>query len=136
MKPVLVLVLAGCWTSSPAPPATVAQPTPIEHVRHVEDTYDQSTPKRALASFLRAVERERYDIVLRFVPDAYREFVDEKKLREQFSAGSVRESLAELGAAPGEPTLESEDEATMSYGAHNRLRMIREHGVWRIKDLD
>lgn len=39
------------------------------------DLYGQSTPRQALAGFLRAFERKRYDVVLRYVPDAEREGV-------------------------------------------------------------
>ncbi len=37
------------------------------------DLYGQGTPRQALAGFLRAFERKRYDVVLRYVPDADRE---------------------------------------------------------------
>jgi hypothetical protein len=37
------------------------------------DLYGQSTPRQALAGFLRAFERRRYDIILRYVPDAEKE---------------------------------------------------------------
>lgn len=39
------------------------------------DLYGQSTPRQALVGFLRAFERKRYDVVLRYVPDAEREGV-------------------------------------------------------------
>jgi hypothetical protein len=39
------------------------------------DLYGQGTPRQALAGFLRAFERKRYDVVLRYVPDADREGV-------------------------------------------------------------
>lgn len=37
------------------------------------DLYGQSTPRQALLGFLRAYERKRYDVLLRYVPDAERE---------------------------------------------------------------
>jgi hypothetical protein len=37
------------------------------------DLYGQATPRQALVGFLRAFERKRYDVVLRYVPDAERE---------------------------------------------------------------
>lgn len=37
------------------------------------DLYGQATPRQALMGFLRAFERKRYDVVLRYVPDADRE---------------------------------------------------------------
>jgi hypothetical protein len=37
------------------------------------DLYGQATPRQAILGFLRAFERRRYDVVLRYVPDAERE---------------------------------------------------------------
>lgn len=37
------------------------------------DLYGQSTPRQALTGFLRAYDRKRYDVVLRYVPDAEKE---------------------------------------------------------------
>ena len=37
------------------------------------DLYGQATPRQALLGFLRAFERKRYDVILRYVPDAERE---------------------------------------------------------------
>jgi hypothetical protein len=39
------------------------------------DLYGQQTPRQALVGFLRAFERKRYDVVLRYVPDAEREAI-------------------------------------------------------------
>jgi hypothetical protein len=39
------------------------------------DLYGQATPRQALLGFLRAFERKRYDVVLRYVPDSEREGV-------------------------------------------------------------
>ncbi len=37
------------------------------------DLYSQATPRQAITGFLRAFERKRYDVILRYVPDAERE---------------------------------------------------------------
>jgi hypothetical protein len=37
------------------------------------DLYGQATPRQAMLGFLRAFERKRYDVILRYVPDADRE---------------------------------------------------------------
>lgn len=37
------------------------------------DLYGQASPRQALVGFLRALERKRYDVILRYVPDAERE---------------------------------------------------------------
>ena len=34
------------------------------------DLYGQATPRQAMLGFLRAVDRKRYDVILRYVPDA------------------------------------------------------------------
>lgn len=39
------------------------------------DLYGQQSPRQALVGFLRAFERKRYDVVLRYVPDAEREAI-------------------------------------------------------------
>src|SRR5688500_4025192 len=43
--------------------------------------YDQTSPRTALRSFLRAYRLERWDVMLRFVPDKYREKMDAEKMR-------------------------------------------------------
>jgi hypothetical protein len=41
------------------------------------DLYGQATPRQALVGFLRAFERKRYDVILRYVPDAEKEGLGE-----------------------------------------------------------
>jgi len=48
------------------------------------DLYGQATPRQALLGFLRAFERKRYDVIMRYVPDA------------------EKEGLANLSGEPGE----------------------------------
>src|SRR5438105_251011 len=57
--------------------------------------YDQSTPKAALRSFIRAYRLERWDVMLRFVPNSYREKMDAKKMQAQFT-GPSREQMENL----------------------------------------
>src|SRR5258706_14307277 len=44
------------------------------------ELYAQDTPRHAIQGFVRALERRRYDIVMRFVPDAHKERLDSAKL--------------------------------------------------------
>jgi hypothetical protein len=60
------------------------------------DLYGQRTPRQALVGFLRAIERKRYDVVLRFVPDQEKAGVPVAALQPQ-SSGSPE---AEPGAPP------------------------------------
>ncbi len=72
--------------SDPVVTATVTMPSGDELVLLFEggrwridasavDLYGQSTPRQAIVGFLRAFERKRYDVILRYVPEAEREGV-------------------------------------------------------------
>jgi hypothetical protein len=124
------------------------------------DRYGQSTPRQALVGFLRAFERKRFDVLMRYVPDAEREgradagWGAERGDDEQAGA-SVGLTAAKLKAAwTGEqkeyisgivqaiesamPTAqieETEDRAAMPYGAGGTVLFVRENGLWKIEDL-
>ncbi|MEC7521586.1 MAG: hypothetical protein VYE22_17025 [Myxococcota bacterium] len=105
----------------------------------VVDFYDQSTPRAALRSFVRAMERRRYDVVLALIPEADREGMTPERMREAWE-GEGREEverlLANLRAALDNPIEEVGDRATMTYGDRFRVQFVREDGVWRIEDPD
>ena len=106
-------------------------------VGNVFDFYDQSTPRAALRSFVRAIERERYDVVLRFVPNADREGVTEEQLRAAWE-GEGREAIARLlenlRASLDNPITQSGDHATMPYGERFTAELLFEDGVWKVED--
>jgi hypothetical protein len=77
-------------TTDPVVTATVTVPTGEELQMVFEDgrwrvdasavdLYSQATPRQALVGFIRAFERKRYDVILRYVPDAAREGLDEAR---------------------------------------------------------
>jgi hypothetical protein len=101
--------------------------------------YDQSSPKSTLRSFLRAYRLERWDIMLRFVPNAYREKMDAAKMKMQFTGGSKEQMEAlmnTLEANVDEPIIERGNDARMSYGDRYEVKFVKEDGVWKLKDLD
>jgi hypothetical protein len=139
------------------------------------DLYGQSTPRQALLGFLRAFERKRYDVVLRYVPDADKEGIafgseeapaapgptgapegappragpraaargagqlTAEKLRAEWE-GPQKETIHRIvqairTALPNAQIEETGDSASMAYGAGGTVSFIREHGVWKIKDL-
>jgi hypothetical protein len=101
--------------------------------------YDQSTPKSALRSFLRAYRLERWDIMLRFVPNQYREKMDASKMKAQFTGPSKEQMEAlmnTLEANVDEPITERGNDARMSYGDRYEVKFVKEDGVWKLKDLD
>lgn len=134
------------------------------------DLYSQATPRQALNGFLRAFDRKRYDVILRYVPDAEKTGVlpgDEpaptsdtsapgtparpaaadaattditaEKLRKDWE-GPQKEQMNRIvqairAALPTAAIEETGDNAAMSYGAGGTVALIREHGVWKIRDF-
>ncbi len=101
--------------------------------------YDQSTPRATLRSFLRGYRLERWDVMLRFVPDKYREKMDVEKMKTQFKGTSKEQMevlMNMLEANIDEPIVEKGNEARMSYGERYEVKFVREDGAWKIKDLD
>jgi hypothetical protein len=102
--------------------------------------YGQSTPRQSVEAFLRAFERKRYDVMIRFVPDTHLEGLDEGKLRAAWE-GPQKEEMQRITAAlrAALPTAQFEeigDRATMAYGSGGTVQLIREHGQWKIEDFD
>lgn len=110
------------------------------------DFYSQATPRQAIRSFLRAFERRRFDILLRFVPDTKKvaderfPALDEARLRESWE-GPQREEMERISqglkaALPQATIEETVDRATMSYGDRGTVQLVREQGLWKIEDFD
>jgi hypothetical protein len=101
--------------------------------------YDQSTPKAALRSFIRAYRLGRWEVMLRFVPNTYREKMNAKKMEAQFT-GPSREQMENLintlEANVDEPITERGNDARMSYGDRYTVQFLKEDGAWKLKDLD
>jgi len=101
--------------------------------------YDQSTPKAALRSFIRAFRLGRWQIMLRFVPTQYAQKMDEKKMEAQFTGPSKEQMetlMNTLEANVDEPIIERGNDARMSYGDRFEVKFVKEDGVWKLKDLD
>jgi hypothetical protein len=101
--------------------------------------YDQSSPKAALRSFLRAYRLERWDVMLRFVPNQYREKMDAAKMKAQFTGPSkdnMEQLMNSLEANVDEPIQIHGNEALMHYGDHSEVKFIKEDNAWKLKDLD
>jgi hypothetical protein len=101
--------------------------------------YDQSSPKAALRSFIRAYRLGRWDVMLRFVPNSYREKMDAAKMAAQFT-GPSREQMENLintlEANVDEPIIERGNDARMTYGDRYTVQFLKEDGAWKLKDLD
>ena len=103
------------------------------------DFYSQKTPEDALRSFIRAIERKRYNIVLRFVPARWADAMTVGKLKKQWEGGKQKEVTALLKALKENlkaPIHRSGDRATMPYGEKSEVSFVLEEGVWKIEDPD
>jgi hypothetical protein len=103
------------------------------------DFYGQDTPETALRSFVRAFRNKRYDVVLRFVPDAKLEGLDATKLKTAFE-GEQKDEIERLtqaleAALPSTAVEHLGDRATLAYGSGGTIEMVREHGLWKIEEF-
>ena len=103
------------------------------------DLYSQTTPRAAIESFLLAYENQRYDVLLRFVPETQAHGLDAAKLKAAWE-GEQKEEMDRLTQAlrAALPTARFEtlgDRATMAYGAAGTVELVREGGVWKIEDF-
>jgi hypothetical protein len=103
------------------------------------DLYAQDTPRHAIQGFVRAVERKRYDVVLKYVPDAHKEGLDANKLKTAWE-GHDKEEIEQVvsnlkQALPSATIEETGDRATMPYGP-GTMQLVRERGLWKIEDFD
>lgn len=104
------------------------------------DLYAQDTPRHAIVGFLRAVERKRYDVVLKYVPDSHKEGLDANKLKAAWE-GHDKEEIEQVvsnlkQALPTATIEETGDRATMAYGPGATMQLVRERGLWKIEDFD
>lgn len=108
----------------------------------VLDFYGQHTPRQALRSFVRALERRRYDVLLRFVPRRLAQGLTAETLRQAWERGSeaedVQRMLTALRQSLDNPIEVVGTRATMQYGPGGRYiaQLVREDGVWKIEDPD
>lgn len=104
---------------------------------NVVDFYDQSSPRAALRTFVRAMERKRYDVVMRLVPSADKEGVTTDRMREAWSGDGreeVERMLSNLRNHIDNPIEVVGNHATMPYGDRLRVQFLREDGAWKIED--
>jgi len=98
--------------------------------------YSHATPRESLRSFLRAYRLKRWDVMLRFVPDAYAEKMTVDTLRKQFDDDEVASMMNTLEANLEAPIEDKGSHARMPYGDRYEVQFVREDGLWKIEDLD
>jgi hypothetical protein len=101
------------------------------------DFYDQSTPRAALHSFVAALGRKRYDVVLRLTPERDKEGVTSENMEASFGHAArddIARLLSQLRPHLEDPIEVDGDSATMPYAEHKRVQFVREQSRWRIED--
>jgi hypothetical protein len=103
------------------------------------ELYAQDTPRHAIQGFVRAVERKRFDVVMRYVPETHKEGLDATKLKSAWE-GHEQEEIQQVVSAvkqalPTATIEETGERATMPYGA-GTMQLVREHGLWKIENFD
>ena len=99
--------------------------------------YSQATPRDALRSFVRAYRLKRWDIMLRFVPNKFRQRMDADKMRQQFEGDSSEDAdvmMKMLEANVEEPITDKGNEARMAFGDRYEVQLVREDGLWKIHE--
>jgi len=99
--------------------------------------YPQDTPRRTLHSFVSALERRRWDVLLRFVPAALRADLDAAALHRhvESEAAEVEAMLQRLRRHLDSPIEQEGDRALLRYEGFE-FEMRREDGAWRVVDPD
>jgi hypothetical protein len=103
------------------------------------DLYPQRAPDEALRSFVRAVERKRWEVVLRFIPQRFRATITADSLKQRWEGDGAAEMKAQLDAAKAhfdEPMELAGDEARLPVGERKQVKLIREEGLWRVETLE
>jgi hypothetical protein len=103
------------------------------------DLYRQDSPLAALGSFLRAFDHKRYDVLLRFVPEAQAEGLSPEALQAAWE-GEQRTHMERLTQSLKASLANAKvellgDRATVGYGAGGTVELVNEHGSWKIEDF-
>ncbi len=103
----------------------------------VLDVYSQDSPQKALITFVRAVERQRFDILLRLAPSQYARHMTPESLREDFEARKeeIGALVAELKVNLNNPIELRDDRAFLNYG-RRQVTFVLEGNAWKIEDPD
>lgn len=103
------------------------------------DPYGQKEPRQALRAFVRAFDAKRWDVLLRFVPDADREGMTAEILKTAWE-GEQKQEMTQVveGLRRALPQGKLEllgERATMSYGTAGVVELVLERGAWKIEDF-
>lgn len=108
-------------------------------VTDLANFYDQSTPRATLRSFVYALDRRRYNLVMRFIPTVDKAGVTPEQIAKEWSGDNrqaIERLLSGLRDNLNAPIEETGDVAIMPYGQRLCMQFRREQGVWKIETLE
>jgi hypothetical protein len=101
--------------------------------------YDQSTPRAALRSLVRASQAQRWDVLLGLAPERYRLGLSEDDLRRAWSEGEYATALQaareRLLRRIGDPIVSDAHEAVLDLGDGEAAHLEREGPRWVVVDF-
>jgi hypothetical protein len=100
------------------------------------DFYPTPTPREALASFIKAFEAKRWDVLARLMPSQYTSKDDAKILEEQWSSPAAHDEMKQLLTVlkdhlQDEVTIDG-NRATLAFAPSHMAELLKERGVWMI----
>ncbi len=126
----------------------IAEDRPVEIARgeqgwvFVEDPFarwDQSSPRAALRTLVRASEEQRWDVLLGLAPRRYRIGLTTEDLRQAWTQGEYAEALKEtrdrLRERLADPIRADSHEAALELGQGKIVRLEREGTRWVVVDF-
>ena len=101
--------------------------------------YDQSSPRAALRSLVRASRLQRWDVLLGLAPERYRLGLAEEDLRRAWSEGeyaaALQTSRDRLAQHLGDPIVADAHEAVLELGDGDAAHLEREGYRWVVVDF-
>ncbi len=101
--------------------------------------YDQSTPRAALRSLVRASTNQRWDVLLGLAPERYRLGLAEDDLRRAWTEGqyaaALQASREQLRLHLADPIVSDAHEAVLDLGGGEAAHLEREGTRWVVVDF-
>ena len=100
------------------------------------DFYPLSTPKEAIASFIKAFEKKRWDVLAQLMPSKYMSQDDAKILEKHWGDPQAREEMEKIIMVLGdhlddEVTIEG-NRGVLNFAPQHRVELLKERGKWVI----
>jgi hypothetical protein len=113
-----------------------AAPAPADPEPAAEE-FSQATPRDAIDTFIAAFRAERWDVIMRLAPNRVANRLTPDMLAEELGKDrdKIEAMIAAIEATDAAIQIDG-DEARLNYGPGKDVELIREDGLWKIKDFD